>query len=101
MSRTGDLSSAHTDELRTVTVFREYEFDLEKGGTLFLYTDGVAEATGSSNRLFGTGRMLRALDRRADSLPQELISTMISAIDDFVGDAPQFDDITMLVIHRN
>ena len=45
--------------------------------------------------------MLRALDRRADSLPQELISTMISAIDDFVGDAPQFDDITMLVIHRN
>ena len=82
-------------------VFREYEFDLEKGGTLFLYTDGVAEAADPSNGLFGTGRMLKTLNRRADSMPEELISTMNSAIDSFAGDAPQFDDITMLVIHRN
>ncbi len=42
--------------------YKEYEFTLEKGGTLFLYTDGVAEATNAENQLFGTDRMLSALN---------------------------------------
>ena len=81
--------------------YRNYEFDLEAGGTLFLYTDGVTEATNSGEELFGTGRMLETLNRDPESSPQDLIRNMKSSIDDFVGTAPQFDDITMLVIQRS
>ena len=80
--------------------FKEYEFDLEKGGTLFLYTDGVTEATNSENKLFGTGRLTDTLNLNKDGSPLELINTMRAAIDSFAGDTPQFDDITMLVIRR-
>ena len=80
--------------------YKEYEFDLEKGGTLFLYTDGVTEATNSENELFGTGRLTDTLNHNKDGSPPELIGTMRTAIDRFACDAPQFDDITMLVIRR-
>ena len=81
-------------------VFREYGFDLEPGGTLFLYTDGAAEASNSKDEFFGTERMLAALNREPDSPPEQLIRNMRSAIDQFVGDMPQFDDLTMLAIRR-
>ena len=80
--------------------YKEYEFDLEIGGTLFLYTDGVTEATNSDNELFGTDRLTDTLNRSKDGSPPELIGTMRRAIDSFAGDTPQFDDITMLVIQR-
>ena len=76
--------------------YKEYEFTLEKGGTLFLYTDGVAEATDPDNKLFGTERMLDALNIEPEASPKKLLSNMKKAVDDFVGDAPQFDDLTML-----
>ena len=76
--------------------YKEYEFTLEKGGTLFLYTDGVAEATNSKNELFGTERMLAALNSDPDASPKSLLENMKKAVDEFVGDAPQFDDLTML-----
>ena len=78
--------------------YREYEFDVEKGGTLFVYTDGVPEATDAQNQLFGTDRMLTALNRNPDIAPEGLLETMKSAIAEFVGDAPQFDDTTMLCV---
>jgi len=76
--------------------YKEYEFTLEKGGTLFLYTDGVAEATNADNELFGTDRMLEALNADPDTDPKSLLVNMKKAVDKFVGDAPQFDDLTML-----
>ena len=76
--------------------YKEYEFTLEKGGTLFLYTDGVAEATNANNELFGTDRMLEALNRDPDADPKALLNNMKQAVDEFVGEAPQFDDLTML-----
>ena len=80
--------------------FKEYEFYLEEGGALFLYTDGVTEAANTKNELFGTGRMTEALNRTDDSSPVGLIRSMKAAIDEFTGEAPQSDDITMLVIRR-
>jgi len=80
--------------------YREYEFNVEQGGTLFVYTDGVAEATNTENMLFGTDRMLDALNSDSEASPAELIGNTKKAIDDFVGEAPQFDDITMLCIKR-
>ena len=78
--------------------YKDYEFTLEKGSTLFLYTDGVAEATNAANELFGTDRMLAALNAEPEAAPEKLLSNMKKAVDDFVGDAPQFDDLTMLSV---
>ncbi|MCR4646483.1 MAG: PP2C family protein-serine/threonine phosphatase [Oscillospiraceae bacterium] len=80
--------------------YKEYDFLLEKGGTLFLYTDGVAEATNAQNELFGTERMLQALNTDPQADPKTLLANMTKAVDTFVGDAPQFDDLTMLCVKR-
>ena len=76
--------------------FREHEFELHPGDSLFVYTDGVAEATDSNNELFGTDRMLKALNKDPNAEPKDMLKNVKSAVDEFVGEAPQFDDITML-----
>ena len=78
--------------------YTDYEFTLEKGGTLFVYTDGVPEATNSTGDMFGEEKMLEALNREPDATPEKLLTAMHSAVDEFVGDAVQFDDLTMLSI---
>ena len=78
--------------------FDEYEIQLEKGGTLFLYTDGVAEATNTSDELFGADRMLKALNSDLNASPKQLLENMGRAVDEFVGEADQFDDLTMLAV---
>ncbi len=80
-------------------VFRQHSFKLEPGDTVFVYTDGVTEATDASNQLFGTARMLDALNREPDADVEGLISHTFQGINRFVKDAPQFDDITMLAFH--
>ena len=79
--------------------FREHEFELHPGDRLFVYTDGVPEATDANNELFGPERMLEALNRNVSAEPKELLASVREEIDTFVGAAPQFDDITMLGIH--
>ncbi len=81
--------------------YKEYELELEPGSTLFLYTDGAAEATNSAEELFNTDRMLEALNKDPELQPEELWKAMDRAIDEFVGDAPQFDDLTMVCIRYN
>ncbi len=76
--------------------FREHEFQLNPGDSLFVYTDGVAEATDSHDELYGAERMIDALNENLDAKPAELLPAVKRSIDAFVGDAPQFDDITML-----
>lgn len=78
--------------------YREYELTLSGGDTLFVYTDGVAEATDSHNQLYGTDRMLSALNRSAGADCETLVHHLRADIDAFVGQAPQFDDITMLAL---
>ena len=76
--------------------FREHEFELHPGDSLFVYTDGVPEATDAGNELFGPDRMLTALNSEPEASPERVLHNVRRAIDAFVGDAPQFDDITML-----
>jgi serine phosphatase RsbU (regulator of sigma subunit) len=76
--------------------FREHAFELRPGDSLFVYTDGVAEATDARNELYGTQRMLDALNEAPDASPEETLAAVKRSVDAFVGDAPQFDDITML-----
>ena len=79
--------------------FREHEFELHPGDRLYVYTDGVPEATNAQDELFGAERMVNALNRDPNADPQTLLDTVRREIDAFVGDAPQFDDITMLGLH--
>lgn len=76
--------------------FREHEFELHPGDTLFVYTDGVAEATNSNSVLFGDERLLEALNKNPDASPRELLWNVMGEINGFVNGAKQFDDITML-----
>lgn len=81
-----------------ITKFNEYEFELEKGGTLFLYTDGVTEAFDKDEEMFGKQRLLDTLNKHTGSMPIELLSEVRTAVDSFAGEIEQFDDITMLGI---
>lgn len=79
--------------------FREHSFELKPGDSFFVYTDGVTEATNEENELFGTDRMLSALNIRPDAEPDVLLKNVKAGIDGFVGSAPQFDDMTMMCLH--
>ncbi len=76
--------------------FKEHEFELYPGDRIFVYTDGVPEATNINDELFGEERMLASLNSHGEDSLQELLPNLKKDIDAFVGDAIQFDDITML-----
>ena len=78
--------------------YKEYEVLLEPGSKLFLYTDGVPEATSEDKELFGTDRMLTALNADPDVSPEQILKNVRRAVDDFVQDAEQFDDLTMVCL---
>ncbi len=73
-------------------------FQLEPGDKIFQYTDGVTEATDKNNELFGMKRLEDSLTEVCDRSPEEILNRIKGSIDRFVGDAPQFDDITMLCL---
>ena len=71
---------------------------LEPGDKLFQYTDGVTEATSQEKELYGMDRLGEILNRNVKADPQKLLKSVKEDIDAFVGEAPQFDDITMLCL---
>ena len=77
--------------------YRVGELTLDKGDRLFLYTDGVPEATNVDNKLYGEERLLDFMNENLAMHATELLPTLKKNIDEFVGEAPQFDDITMLL----
>ena len=81
--------------------YRDYEILLGPGDKLFVYTDGVAEATNSAKELFGTDRMINVLQTREDGTPKEILDTVEQAVQEFAGTEPQFDDLTMLCLQYN
>jgi sigma-B regulation protein RsbU (phosphoserine phosphatase) len=77
--------------------YRSGEITLKEGDRLFLYTDGVPEATNEENKLYGEDRLLSFMNQNATTEAVELLPALKANIDEFVGKAPQFDDITMLM----
>jgi sigma-B regulation protein RsbU (phosphoserine phosphatase) len=65
---------------------------------LFLYTDGVPEATNKDNKLYGEDRLLSFMNNNASVESRILLPSLKANIDEFVGEAPQFDDITMMML---
>ena len=78
-------------------MYRANEMVLKKGDRIFLYTDGVTEATDKNEALYGEDRLLYYMDKNKNLNAEALLSGLKEDIDLFAGDAPQFDDITMLV----
>lgn len=81
--------------------YTEYEIELKKGATLFVYTDGVPEATDRDEQLLGTDRMVDALNKEPEAAPERLLENVHNAVNEFVGEAPQFDDLTRLALKIN
>ena len=78
--------------------YRVNEITLSPGDRLFLYTDGVPEATNADNKLYGEHRLLEFMNRNTAMDATDLLPALKANIDEFVGEAPQFDDITMLML---
>ena len=78
--------------------YQEYQLKLEAGSRLFLYTDGLPEATDTENRMFGIERTLKSLNEVKNGTPREVLDHVTKSVADFVGNAPQFDDTTMLCL---
>ena len=78
--------------------YRAGEVTLSEGDRIFLYTDGVTEATNSRNELYTEERLLQFMNNNPSAKACELLPALKDNIDEFVGEAPQFDDITMLML---
>ncbi|MCR5208567.1 MAG: SpoIIE family protein phosphatase [Eubacterium sp.] len=76
--------------------YRNYDIQLKEGAKLFLFTDGVVEATDESDELYGINRTLEILNSLKNERPKGILDGVKKSVDTFVGNAPQFDDLTML-----
>jgi len=80
------------------TKYELEEITLNKGDVLFLYTDGVTEAENTSNEQLSEPRLKDILNQRKFSSAKDILDFTKGRIDDFAGEAEQFDDITMLAL---
>ena len=78
--------------------YRNFSFELKPGDKLFLYTDGVPEATDCDNNLYTIDRMVEDLNRFRHDSPEDILNGIQGCVNEFVGEADQFDDLTMLCI---
>ena len=76
--------------------YGSYKLKLEVGDCIYVYTDGIAEAINTSEEQFGTDRMLDVLNQNKDAKMTEVLSAVKTAVDEFAGEAEQFDDQTMV-----
>lgn len=78
--------------------YKEGSVKLAEGDRIYLYTDGVPEATNADNEMYGSERLLNILNKHKDKTPENLLMEIKADVDRFVEEAPQFDDITMLCL---
>ena len=78
--------------------YKEQEIGLTPGARLFLYTDGITDAKNAEGELFGTSRMIAALNEDPEAAPEQILANVQRRVGDFVQEAPQADDITMLCL---
>ena len=78
--------------------YKDFELQMEPGDKLFVYTDGVPEASDKDFNMFMYKRMLESLNRDKEGTPEEILEGVRRSVKEFVGDSPQFDDLTMLCV---
>jgi phosphoserine phosphatase RsbU/P len=74
---------------------------MESGDWLVIFTDGIVEAENAKQEEYGEPEFLRLLDRQAGAAPAELLRNLLSELDRFVGNTPQHDDMTCLLLKRS
>lgn len=79
-------------------IYREETITIKPGSSIFLYTDGVPEATAEDRSMYGTGRMIEALNSDQEASPEKVVKNIIDSVDGFVKDAEQFDDMTLMCL---
>lgn len=97
----GTIDSDEIEEMPPENQYVDVQIKLSPGDVIMEYTDGVTEATNAKNQLFGEGRLLEAVRSATSDEPKELLPFIRSRIDEFVGEAPQFDDLTMIGLRYN
>ena len=78
--------------------YEDYIIKMKPGSKLFVFTDGVTEATDADDRLFGVERTVLSLNKAKNASPQTLLETVDADVREFAGDAEQFDDLTMMCV---
>jgi phosphoserine phosphatase RsbU/P len=78
--------------------YKEESAVIGRGDLLYLYTDGISEAARADGELFSVERLTSLLGKHAATAARNVVQTTLTAVDDFVGDAPQSDDLTLLCI---
>ena len=95
LRRTGIPLGVYEDE-----TWPQGTVQLIPGDTLVLYTDGITEAQDRQEKFFGKERLLEVAQANLGRSAQEIQDALLTAVDKFVGNAPQFDDITLMVVVR-
>ena len=80
--------------------WEQSSIQLMPGDVLAMYTDGVTEAQDEENDFFGEQRLMTILQANAHRSAEVIEDRVIAAVYDFAGDAPQFDDITVMIVTR-
>ncbi len=80
--------------------YQEETCSLEEGDILAIYSDGVSEANNLAEDEFGTDRLLDVMRHHRDAEPEAIVDAVFRELDEFVGEAPQFDDITLMIVKR-
>ena len=80
--------------------YESSEVDIAAGDIVVLYSDGVPDAQNDREEEFGESRLLDVVRAAAAEPASVIVSRVFTAIDAFVGQAPQFDDITLMVLKR-
>ena len=80
------------------TRYKQGEIQLQPGDRILLYTDGVTEAHNRANDLYGEDRLQKVLERTEDRPGEEVLEQIFNDVNDFTAGAPQFDDITMIIL---
>ena len=73
---------------------------LGPGDNLVIFTDGVVEAMNAKGDEYGEAKLIQLVDRRATTPPSELLRGLLQELDAFVGNTPQHDDVTCLLLKR-
>ena len=74
--------------------------DIAPGDLLVFYTDGVTEVIDSSQKEFGLGRLQAVVEAHTDASALQILEAVVNAVDAYAGEAPPFDDLTMVVVRR-
>lgn len=80
--------------------WEQNQVNMASGDVLVLYTDGVTESQDEDERFFGEQRLQQVVQANLDRPAEVIEFKVIMAVEDFVGDAPQFDDIALMVVTR-